>query len=144
MLRGFFSSPGSWLLRVVVRNSCTIDSLQTFCKKKKIPQWTGRQFGTHQTLAFTCCRSVDTHMHKSKQLADCDSTPNVDKITMYDKGYIVSKKRFSYLFKTYNWKDNFVEHIGNGCSQKTQVSTVDAWNDLFGLWEWLAPNEPLG
>ena len=46
--------------------------------------------------------SVDSHMHKSKQLADCDSTPNASKITMYDKGYIVSKKRFPYLFKTDN------------------------------------------
>lgn len=41
-----------------------------------------------------------SHMHKWKQLADCDSTPSANEITMYDKGYIVSKKRFSYLFKT--------------------------------------------
>lgn len=39
------------------------------------------------------------------------------------------------------------EHTGNGCSQKKthkHVSTADAWNDLFGLWEWLAPRQTLG
>ena len=69
---------------------CTIDSLRTYffvknkIKKKAPMSWTGRQFGTHQT------GTVDSHMHKSKQLADCDSTPSANKITMYD---IVSKKR---------------------------------------------------
>lgn len=67
----------------------------------------GDNFGTHQTLAFTCRRSADSHMHKSKQLVDCDSTPNADKVTMYDKGYIVSKKRISYLFKNRQLKRPF-------------------------------------
>lgn len=63
--------------------------------------WTGRQFGTHQTLALTCRQSMDSHMHKSKQLADCDSTPSANKITMYVKA-ILFLRRFSYLLN----KDN--------------------------------------
>ena len=81
----------------------------TLCKlfSKKIPPrlGLGGRFGTCPNAGF----HVYSRMHKSKQLADCDSTPNSNMITVYDKGYIVSKKGFSYLFKTHDWKDHFEE-----------------------------------
>lgn len=61
-------------------------------------------------LAFT----ADSHKHKLKQLVDDDSTPNMNKNTMYLK-VIMFLRRVSYLFGGGNYlKDVFEELIGNG------------------------------
>lgn len=111
----FFSPPRNWdeisplWDGTVIRNPCTMDSLQTFSRKKQqkiqnkwneinnnnnfkkcnwFPHWSGRQIGTCQCDFFLHAARVWTpHMHNFffQQLAECDSTQN--KMAMNDKGY---------------------------------------------------------